>query len=315
MLMVSKKSKKRQNWLSLAVTLGVVAALAAATWVKRDQLQASLAVVKTVPAWTLGLLALMFITTMALAALAYFYLVLKPVRYRELLLVELAAAGVNRLVPSGVGSMGVHGLFLHRRNHSGAGLAAVIGTNNVLGILTHLVMLGIFSVFWHSTLERLVVKLPINWAVLTAVVFGASLLLYLLPNARKNVGSFLRELSGHFVVYKRKPHKPLLAALASTGITLVNVAMFGLAAYAVGIEIDPMTLFFVYSAGVLVGTATPTPGGLGGVEAGLLAGLMAYGTSSTLALAAALTFRLATYWLPIMIGLPAFVLTRKQKLI
>lgn len=315
MLMVFKHTKKTRNWLSLAVTVGVVAALAAAAWVKRDQLRASLAVVQTVPGWTLGLLAALFFGTMALAALAYFYLVLKHVRYLELLLVELAAAGVNRLVPSGVGSMGVHGLFLHRRGHSAAGLTAVIGTNNALGIVTHLIMLAVFGLFWHSSLQRLIVKLPINWAVLAGVAFGVALVLYLMPAVRVRMGRFVRELGGHFAVYKRLPHKPLLAALASTGITIVNVSTFGLAAYAVGIVIDPMTLFFVYSAGVLVGTATPTPGGLGGVEAGLIAGLMAYGATSTLALAAALTFRLATYWLPIIIGLPAFVLARKQSLI
>ena len=52
----------------------------------------------------------------------------------------------------------------------------------------------------------------------------------------------------------------------------------------------------------LVGNAAPTPGGLGAVEAALVAALTGFGLDSGAAVSAVLTFRLATYWLPTLPG-------------
>lgn len=313
--MVFVRNKKTKQWISVTITATVVGALGVAAWFKRDQLSASMDVIKTVPVWTLGLLAVLFFSTMALAALAYYYLALKRLRYRELVLVELAAAGVNRLVPSGVGSLGVHGVYLHKHRHDAVQLTAVVGTNNAIGIITHLIVLGVFVLLWPEKLRVGILHSSSNVAPYIVGLIALFIAAGTLPPLRRRLRLLYKRFIQNMGVYARAPHKPLLAAIASTGITVINVTMFGLAAYAVGIRIDPIALFFVYSAGVLVGTATPTPGGLGGVEAGLIAGLMAYGSTSTIALAAALTFRLATYWLPIVVGMPAFVYARKQKLI
>jgi glycosyltransferase 2 family protein len=45
-----------------------------------------------------------------------------------------------------------------------------------------------------------------------------------------------------------------------------------------------------------------TPGGLGAIEAALVAGLTGIGMSSGLAVSAVLLYRLATYWLPVAPG-------------
>ena len=68
----------------------------------------------------------------------------------------------------------------------------------------------------------------------------------------------------------------------------------------------------VYFAGAIIGSAVPTPGGLGGIEAALSAGLIAVGTEGSVAVSAVLLFRLVTYWLPIPFGW--FSLNRLQKL-
>ena len=52
----------------------------------------------------------------------------------------------------------------------------------------------------------------------------------------------------------------------------------------------------------LIGNAAPTPGGLGAVEAALVAALTGFGMKSGPAVSAVLTFRLATYWLPTLPG-------------
>ena len=50
----------------------------------------------------------------------------------------------------------------------------------------------------------------------------------------------------------------------------------------------------------------PTPGGLGAFEAAMITALTGFGMSSGAAVSATLSFRLATYWLPIPPGWAAF---------
>ena len=57
-----------------------------------------------------------------------------------------------------------------------------------------------------------------------------------------------------------------------------------------------------YLGASIVGSAAPTPGGLGAVEAALVAALTGFGMASGPAVSAVLTFRLATYWLPVAPG-------------
>ena len=58
----------------------------------------------------------------------------------------------------------------------------------------------------------------------------------------------------------------------------------------------------VYMASSLVAAASPTPGGLGAIEALLVAGLTGIGIAPGPAWSAVLTYRLATYWLPVLPG-------------
>jgi undecaprenyl-diphosphatase len=57
-----------------------------------------------------------------------------------------------------------------------------------------------------------------------------------------------------------------------------------------------------YLAGSAIASLAPTPGGLGAVESALIAALTGYGLSDGIAVSSVLTFRLATFWLPILPG-------------
>jgi len=61
--------------------------------------------------------------------------------------------------------------------------------------------------------------------------------------------------------------------------------------------VAPVTL--AYIGGL---AASPTPGGLGAIEAATIAGLIGIGISSGAAVSAVLAYRLATYWLPVLPG-------------
>jgi uncharacterized protein (TIRG00374 family) len=49
-------------------------------------------------------------------------------------------------------------------------------------------------------------------------------------------------------------------------------------------------------------SSAPTPGGVGAVEAALIAGLTAFGVNPGTALAAAFGYRLVSAWIPVLIG-------------
>ena len=58
----------------------------------------------------------------------------------------------------------------------------------------------------------------------------------------------------------------------------------------------------VYLAAAALAAAAPTPGGLGAIEAALVAGLTGVGMQPGRAVSAVLLYRLATYWLPVLPG-------------
>ena len=66
------------------------------------------------------------------------------------------------------------------------------------------------------------------------------------------------------------------------------------------------SIALVYLTGSALGSAVPTPGGLGAVEAALSAGLTAAGLPGATAVSAVLLFRTLTFWLPVPVGWGAF---------
>ena len=75
---------------------------------------------------------------------------------------------------------------------------------------------------------------------------------------------------------------------------------------ALGGSIPLASTAVVYLTGAALGSAVPTPGGLGAVEAALSAGLTAAGLPGTIAVSAVLLFRTLTFWLPVPVGWGAF---------
>jgi uncharacterized membrane protein YbhN (UPF0104 family) len=56
-----------------------------------------------------------------------------------------------------------------------------------------------------------------------------------------------------------------------------------------------------------LGGALPLPGGIGGIDLGLVGMLVLYGAPAVATVAAVLAYRLILFWVPIVMGAPAFV--------
>ncbi|PID99422.1 hypothetical protein CSA80_01525 [Candidatus Saccharibacteria bacterium] len=299
-----------KQWLRLAALLltGVVAV--GFVWKNWGTFMQGVQIMRELPATFFWLAIPLVLLTFILAACAYFFLALQPVKLRELIFIELAAAFATRLVPSGIGGIGVHGLFLRRRKHSLAELTAVVSTNNALGIVVHIALLVLALTMGSAE------RIQLQWHVSYGLgLLGFVVLLVALSVVRPIRGrlqSFGRNFLASLQKYTRHPHKLLYAALALVALTLVNLLTLYVAAYSFGVSFDIPSLFLVYTAGVFVGAAVPTPGGLAGVETGLAAGFVACGVAGATAVAIALAFRLVVYWLPIVPGAAVLYIARKR---
>ena len=81
---------------------------------------------------------------------------------------------------------------------------------------------------------------------------------------------------------------------------------------ATGASPQPSLVLLAYAAAGIVALFPVTPGGLGIVEASLSGLLILAGTRPAYALLATLAYRIASYWLPLLAGLPAYLLFRHR---
>lgn len=249
-----------------------------------------------------------------IAALSYQVLALKRLRYRQTLLVEVAGAFVGRLLPAGLGGLGLNGVYLYKRKHTPADATAVISVNNLLGMCAHGLLLGALCVFQTQTVLKLVLhfKIHIAWILVLSGVLVA-IMVCLAPIVRVRIWHFGVNLL--MSVRKEKPTKLVTALLTASGLTATYTMILFCVSHAIGIDIGALGIFVVFTLGMLVGTATPTPGGLVGAEAGLFAGFVTFGVRDMQAGAAVLLFRLLTYWLPIVPGICALLVAQKHRIL
>lgn len=99
--------------------------------------------------------------------------------------------------------------------------------------------------------------------------------------------------------------RTMLAQGCGAAMLLVALRSLG-----VGSELGVTEFFRVFFLAHLAGTFAPTPGGVGVVEAGTTAALIAAGVDTTTALAAVIIYRFLTYVVPIMSGALLYVIWR-----
>ena len=264
------------------------------------------------PAWTIAAAGLTM-TTYLSAALNYRFLALRPLRYGQTVVVQLAAMFINRLLPGGIGALGANYAYLHRQGHTSAQAASVVALNNLLGAVANGLLVTFSLVFLSSNVTVAPdydrgTGLWLKLAVALVLLGGLALVL-----GRQRFKRQASELRIQLKAYQRQTWRVPSALITAMLLTLGNVFCLWACAVALGIHLPFVVILLILSFGVGTGAATPTPGGLGGFEAGLAAGFIAYHVASPAALAVALLYRLISYWLPIVLGAPALAVCRRQR--
>lgn len=255
-------------------------------------------------------IALTFVTYL-LSALVYKNLSFKALSFFKTSVVQFAAMFINRLLPAGIGAIGVNYLYLRKNAHTKTQAGSVVAINNLVGAIGHNIIFWLL-VIWsgYGLLNSRELTNPYGYLIFLLVLV---LIIYFLYKFNPRFKRLFKDVLRQLKTYKKRPLKLFYALGFSVVLTLANVLALYFSSKAFGIELDFTKTFIVFTLGVSGGAITPTPGGLGGFEAGLTAGYIAFGIEKEAALSAALLYRLVSYWLTMIAGAGAFMFSLKKK--
>jgi uncharacterized membrane protein YbhN (UPF0104 family) len=257
--------------------------------------------------WTLLALALSAVTYLG-AALALSGYVPDRLRFRPLVLAQLAGSFVTLVTPAAVGGAALNIRYLQRRRMPAAVAAASVGLSQVVAFVLHILLIVVFAAITGSQGHSLQ---PPNWVYFViAGLIVIVLAVVAIPAGRRLIRARLAPVLGQvlprLLAVVQQPRK--LAEGIGGALLLDGAYILCLAAciQALGGSAPLASIALVYLTGSALGSAVPTPGGLGAVEAALSAGLTAAGLPGATAVSAVLLFRTITFWLPVPVGWGAF---------
>ena len=218
---------------------------------------------------------------------------------------QFAGSFTNVVTPNAIGTAAINLRFLQVR---GVRLASAIASQVINTVTSGSVQLLLFVAVLPAAGGRFDFGLVPWRSLLTAVVaVGAAALIavgvaWQIPQARRFVGDRVRPAltEAHAVV--RSPTKVTLLVSGTLFVQLLYALALGAVCRAFGVTIPLSTLIVVNIGSSAISGLVPAPGGLGVAEATLAGALTAAGVPSAVAVAATLTQRLVTTWLPPLPG-------------
>jgi glycosyltransferase 2 family protein len=279
--------------------------------------QASAWRVPTHVAWAwVGVAALASAATYAAAAMAIDGMVPERLRRRTTLEVQVAAAYASLVAPAAVGGVAVNNRYLQRSGIPPVAAAAAVGAQQLNGLVQHLLMLMVFGVIAGNEGRHHSGDDPIS-SLVVAVMLAAALLILLIatiPPLRRFALARLRPLAAgvlpRLIEVAQRPAKLLTALGGAALLSLTYITALWASVKAVsppGTEhISFAMAGVVFLSGQAVGSAFPTPGGIGTVEASLSVGLGWVIGGADIVASAVMVFRLLTFWLPVLPGWLAY---------
>jgi uncharacterized membrane protein YbhN (UPF0104 family) len=232
------------------------------------------------------------------------------------LLAQLAVGGLRLVVPSALSQPAVMMRYLVRSGASVPDAATTVGASQSAQLVATAAVVGVLGLGTGPGWS------PMGGGALAvgaAVLAGFAGVAVIAASLSRRVRGWLRmgwrsqrDLAAHA---RRHPGRVGVGLLASAGLTLTHVLAFAACVAAAGGSLPLLTLVAVYLGAAAAGSLVPTPGGIGAVEAALVAGLAAAGLALPVATAATLLSRLVAVWLPALPGLAAVAVLRRRHLL
>ncbi|MET9466726.1 flippase-like domain-containing protein [Streptomyces sp. NPDC006544] len=267
--------------------------------------------------WVGAALAFSALTYFA-AAMSLLGFVPERVSFLRTVLAQVAGSFVKLVAPAAVGGVALNTRFLQRAGVRPGLAVASVGASQLFGLASHVLLLLSFGYLTGTektpemTPSRTVIAGLLTVAVLVLVVTAV-------PFMRKFVVTRVRALFAGVVPRMldvlQRPQKLVTGIggmLLLTGCFVMCLDA-SIRAFGGGQDISYASIAVVFLAGNALGSAAPTPGGMGAVETTLTLGLIAAGLDKEVAISAVLLFRLMTFWIPVLPGWISFnFLTRKE---
>ncbi|MET8133577.1 MULTISPECIES: lysylphosphatidylglycerol synthase domain-containing protein [unclassified Streptomyces] len=235
---------------------------------------------------------------------------------------QVAGSFVKIVAPAAVGGVALNTRFLQRAGVRPGLAVASVGASQLFGLGCHILMLLSFG--YLTGTEKTPSLSPSRTVIaglLTVAVF--ILVVTSVPLLRKFVSTRVRSLFAGVVPRMldvlQRPQKLVTGIGGMLLLTACFVMCLDASIRAFGHEettsLSLASVAVVFLAGNALGSAAPTPGGVGAVEATLTVGLIAIGLPKEVAAPAVLLYRLLTLWIPVLPGWLFFNhLTRKGAL-
>ena len=300
---VEEVKLERVSWRTVIATIGLVVA----AYVIVTQLaQVDLGSVIRAADWRWAAVALgLSMVTYAGAAMTVVGFVTQKINFFKAVLTQFAVSFTGLVAPTAVGTVALNARFLQRQGVEPAVAVGSVGLAQLAMFVSHLLLLVLFGVL-AGTGPQASFSPPQGAVIAVLVVVLIALIGLSVPAGRRLLVARVRPLVSQVVprIVAVFQH-PARLATGLGGALILNLAYvlcLDASTRAFGGQLPLPAVAVVYLAGAVVGSAVPTPGGLGGVEAAMSAGLTAAGLNGATAISAVLLYRLVTFWLPIPVG-------------
>ncbi|MFH9392828.1 lysylphosphatidylglycerol synthase domain-containing protein [Streptomyces sp. NPDC017413] len=257
------------------------------------------------------------------AAMSLLGFVPERVPFSKTVQAQVAGSFVKIVAPAAIGGVALNTRFLQRAGVRPGLAVASVGASQLFGLGAHIMLLALFG--YLTGTERTPDSLTPSRTVIAGLLTVAVLVLVVtaVPFLRKFVVTRVRSLFAGVVPRMldvvQRPQKLLTGIsgmLLLTGLFVLCLDASIRAFSGPGVpQLSYASIAVVFLAGNAIGSAAPTPGGMGAVEGALTLGLIAVGLPAEVAAPAVLLYRVMTLWLPVLPGWIAFnQLTRKGEL-
>jgi uncharacterized membrane protein YbhN (UPF0104 family) len=303
--------------IRLRTLVTMVATVIAAYLLAGELERESLSTVLHSANWKWGLVALVLsAATYAAAAVSLSGFVADKLDFSRTVLAQLAGSFVTLVTPAAVGGAALNIRYLQRRKIPAAVAAASVGVAQVVAFVLHIMLLVIFAAIAGTSARENIQPPEWAWFVLAGLVVVA-ISVIAIPAARRvlqaRVSPMLGQVLPRLLEVAQHPRKLALGIGGALLLSATYVGCLAACVAAFGRTVPIASIAVVYLTGSALGSILPTPGGLGGVEAALTAGLTAAGLPGAVAVSAVLLFRLLTFWLPVPIGWAALSYLERQQ--
>jgi uncharacterized protein (TIRG00374 family) len=112
-------------------------------------------------------------------------------------------------------------------------------------------------------------------------------------------------------VHIRHPRRSALTLAGALGWWAGNIGILWGSFHAFGVNVPFAVLVMGFFVGMVANLAPSPAGGVGTVDAGLIGAFVLFGIDENTVFPAILTFRLVGFWLPIPVGVAAWLQLRK----